>query len=139
MGTIHIGIGHNNNLVITELRNIEVVSVSFGKSTAERIDHGFDFRIGQYLINTCLLHIQDLATNRKNRLIGTVSGCFGTAACGISLDNEDFALGSVPGFTVCQLSVRIKGKLLLREHIGLCFFFGFTDFGGFFGTADNIL
>ena len=38
MRPIHIGISHDHNLVVTKLRNIKVISVSFGKSAAKGID-----------------------------------------------------------------------------------------------------
>ena len=53
MGTVHIGIRHNNDLVISQFGNIEI----FVDSCAESRDHGFDLRIGIDFVQSCLLHI----------------------------------------------------------------------------------
>ena len=137
MGTIHIGIGHDNDLVITELRNIEIISVALGKTTSKGIDHGLDLSIGEHLVNTCLLYIQDLTSDRQDCLISSVTGCFCTATRRISLYDKNFTFGSIPGFTVCQLSIGINGKFLLRQQISLCLFLCLTDPGRLFCTADN--
>ena len=57
MRSIHIGICHNDDLVITQLRNIKIVSETFRKSTAESIDHRLDLCIGKYFVDRCLFHI----------------------------------------------------------------------------------
>ena len=137
MGTIHVRIRHDNDLVIAKLGNIKIISVSFGKSAAEGIDHGLDLRIGQHLVNAGLLHVQDLTADGKDGLIGTVSCRLGRAACRISLYDENLAFGSIPALTVGQLSVGIKGKFLLRQKIGLCTFLCFSDLGRLLRAADN--
>ena len=57
MCSIHIRICHDDDLVIAQLRDIEIVAVPFGKAAAKRIDHRFDLGIGKHLVNTCLFHI----------------------------------------------------------------------------------
>ena len=77
MSSIHIGISHDHNLVIAKLCNVKVISVSFGESTSECIDHGLDLRIGKHLINGCFLYIQYLTSDRKDCLVITVTGSLG--------------------------------------------------------------
>ncbi len=79
MRTIHIGISHDHDLVVTKLRDIKVISVSFGESTSKCIDHSLDLRIGKHLVNSCFLHIQDLTSDRQE-----LPGNYG---CGQSLQN----------------------------------------------------
>ena len=127
MRPIHIGISHDHNLVVTKLRNIKVISVSFGESTSECIDHGLNLRIGKHLINSSLLHIQYLTSDRKDRLIITITGSLCGTSRRISLYDKDLTLGRILFFTVCQLSVRIKGIFLLCQKIRLRPLLCFTD------------
>ena len=53
MRSIHIGIGHDNNLVIAKLRDIEILM----NSGSERCNHCFNFRIGVDTVQSGLLHI----------------------------------------------------------------------------------
>ncbi len=131
MCTVHIGIGHNNNLVIAKLCNIKIISISFRKSAAKCIDHRLDLRIGKHLVNTCLFNIQNLTSNRKDCLIITVSGCLCRTACGISLYDKDLTLGRISSLTVCQLSIGIKRILLFCQKIGLCLLFVLRIFAAF--------
>ena len=139
MGTVHIGIRHDDDLVIAQLGNIEIVAVALGKSAAEGVDHGLDLCIGKHFIDTGFLHIQDLTADRKNGLIHTVSRCLGTAARRIALYDENLTFGGISGLAVRQFSIGIKGEFLLGQHIGLRFFFGLTDLGRLFRTADDAL
>ena len=131
MRPIHIGISHDHNLVVTKLRNIKVISVSFGESTSECIDHGLDLRIGKHLINSSLLHIQYLTSDRKDRLIITITGSLCGTSRRISLYDKDLALGRILLLAVCQLSVRVKGIFLLCQKIGLGSLLCLADFGSF--------
>ena len=139
MCAIHIGIRHDNDLVIAQLTNIEIVAVALGKSAAESVDHGLDFGVGQYFVNAGFLYVQDFTADRKDGLIHTVSGSLGTAARRVTLYDEDLTLGGISGLAVCKFSVGIKGELLLGQHIGLGFFLCLTDLGCLFRTADNAL
>ena len=53
MGSVYIRIGHDDDLVITQLGNIEIVM----DSGSECRDHRLDLRIGIDLVQSCLLHI----------------------------------------------------------------------------------
>ena len=135
MCSVHIGIGHDHNLIVTEFGNIEIVSISFGKATSKSVDHGLDLRIGQYLVDGGLLYIEDLTADRQDSLIVTVSGSLGRTAGGISLYNKDLAERRIFLLTVGQLAVGIKRVFLLGEKIGLGTFFRLTDLGRFFRTG----
>ena len=137
MCTIDIGIGHDHDLVITELGDIKVVAISFGKTTAKCIDHGLDLCICKNLVNSCLFYIEDLTTDRKDRLIITVSGCLGRTACGISLYDKNLTLGWIFALTVGKLSIGIKGIFLLGQKIGLGSFLCLADLGCLFCTGKD--
>ncbi len=138
MRTIHIRIGHDHDLVIAKLCDIEIIAVAFGKTAAKGIDHGLDLRVGQHLVNAGLLHVQDLAADRQDRLIIPVSGCLGRTACGISLyDERSHICDAIPALTVGQLAVGIKGIFLLGQKVGLGTFLGLTDLRRLFRTAER--
>ena len=137
MRTIHIGICHNNNLIITQFGNIEIVAVSLGKTASKRIDHGLDLRIGQHFINTCFLNIQNFSTDWKNRLEITITGGLCGTTGRISLDDENLTFGSIPALTVCQFSVGIKRKFLFRQQICFCLFLCLANLCCFFRTGKH--
>ena len=55
-----------------------------------------------------------------------------------SLHDKNLAFGGVLGLAVSKLSVGVKGKFLLGEHIGFGPLLGFTDLRRLFRAADNI-
>jgi len=79
--------------VVAQLVDIEVV-VDAG---AERADDRLDFLVGPDAIDAGLLDVQDLATQRQNRLDLRVASTFGRTTCRITLDDEDLALLGVSG------------------------------------------
>ena len=88
MCAIDIGIGHNDDLVITQFADIKVFMDTCSKSC----DHCLDLCISIDSVKTCLLNIEDLASKRKDCLCRTVSRCLGRTACGISLYDIDLAV-----------------------------------------------
>ena len=139
MRTIHIGIGHDNDLIIAKLRNIKIISISFGESTSKRINHRLDFRVGKYFINRCLLNVQNLTSDRQNCLIVTVTRSFGRATRRISLYDKNLTLGGIFLLAVCQLPIRVKRIFLFRQKISLCSLLCFTNLSRFFRTGKNCL
>ena len=137
MGTVHIGICHDHNFIITEFCDVEIVSVSFGKSTAKGIDHCLDLGVGKHFIDGGLLYVQNFPSDRENGLIITVAGRLCGAAGGISLYNKDFTLGRIFLLAVCQFAVGVKRVFLFGEKICLGSFFCFTDFSCFFCTGKD--
>ena len=57
MCAVYVGIGHNNDFIVSKFGNIKIISVAFRKSTAESVNHGFNFRIGQNLVDARFFHI----------------------------------------------------------------------------------
>ena len=60
MGTIYIGICHDDYLVITQLCYIKILM----DSCSECCNHGSDFCIVIYTVKSCLFNIQYLASQR---------------------------------------------------------------------------
>ena len=119
MGSVHIRIGHNHNLVVTKFSDIKVISIAFGKSASKCIDHSLNLCVCKHLVNGGFLHIQDLTADRKDCLVITVAGSLCRTSRRISLYDKDLTLGRILFLTVCQFSVRVKGIFLLCQKIGL--------------------
>ena len=137
VASVHIGIGHEDDLVVAELRDVEVVAVALRKSAAKGVDHGLDLGVRKDLVHGSLLHVQDLAADGKDGLVHAVPGRLRRAAGRISLDDEDLALRGILGLAVRKLSVGVEGKLRLREHVGPGLLLGAADLRGFLGAADD--
>ena len=86
MCTVHIGIGHDDDLVIPQFGNIKI----FMDTGTKCSDHGFDLRIAVDSIQAGFLHIQDLTADWKDCLVITISGSLCRATSGISLYDKDF-------------------------------------------------
>ena len=103
--TIDIGIGHQDDLVVAQLRDVEVVAVALGEAAAEGVDHGLDLRVRENLIHRRLLDVQDLTTEWEDRLGLTVTAGLRRAARRITLDDEDLALLRVLRDAVRKLAI----------------------------------
>ena len=96
MRAVHIGIGHDDDLVVAELVHIEIVT----DARAEGHDHRADGLAGEDAVDAGLLHIEDLAAEREDRLVPAVAAGFRAAPCGVPFDDVDLgelrvALGAV--------------------------------------------
>ena len=117
MCTIDIGIRHDDDLVITKLRDIEV----FVDAGTEGGDHTLDFFIRIYAVEACLLHIQYLTTERQHSLGMYISSILCRAQCRISLNDEDLALIRILRVTVDELARKtdtIERRLSSRKITG---------------------
>ena len=55
--TVNIGIRHDHDLVIAKFAYIEIISISFRKTTSKCIDHRFNFCIRKNFIHRSFLYI----------------------------------------------------------------------------------
>ncbi len=78
MRAVHIGIGHQNDLVIPKLADIKVLMDTGTKGG----NHGLNLRIGINLIQAGLFHVQDFASQGQDGL-----GRAGRASLRIRLRN----------------------------------------------------
>ena len=86
MAAVDIGIGHDDNLVVTEFLDIEV----FAYAGAKGSDHGTDGVGIQDSVKACLFDVQDLAAERKDSLETAVTAGLCRSACGVTFDDVDF-------------------------------------------------
>ena len=77
MRAVDIGVGHDDDLVVTELGEIELVVTDAG---AERGDQRADLLARQHLVEAGPLDVEDLAAQRQHGLEGTVARLLGAAA-----------------------------------------------------------
>ena len=104
MCSVNIGIGHDDDLVISEFCDVKIIM----DPGSEGCDHGLDLCVGIDLVQTCLLHIEDLSSQRKDSLGRTVPCRLCGTAGGISLNDVDLA--------VCRIFVRTVGKFSGKGH-----------------------
>src|SRR5207244_5867086 len=108
-------VGHDDDLVVAQLREIEVVGAN---ARAERGDHQPDFFGGQHLVEARLFDVEDLALERKNRLEAPVATLLRRSTCRVALDEEDLGPFRIALLTVCELSgkrSRVEGALPSRQ------------------------
>ncbi len=95
--TVDIGVGHDDDLVVPELREIELLA----DAGARRGDERLDLLVAEHLVDTRTLDIEDLAADRQDRLEARVARLLGAAAGAVTLDDEEFGL-----FARCASSSR---------------------------------
>ena len=108
MLAVDVGIGHQHDLVVPRLRDVEV----FADARAERGDHRLDLGVAERTVEARLLDIQDLAAQRQDRLPLRVATRHGRAAGGVALDEEDLRDRRVLARAVLEL-LGHRGRL---EH-----------------------
>jgi len=91
MRTVDIGIGHDDYLVIAELRYVEI----FTDPGAQRRDNRFEFVVVDHFIDPRLFDVEHFAPQRKDGLPLRIAAFFGRTACGIALNDVHFAFGGI--------------------------------------------
>src|SRR5699024_5464507 len=97
---VDVGIGHEEDLVVPQLLGVEVL-VDTG---AQGGDDGLDLGVLEDPVDSGLLHVQDLASDRQDRLVVGVASTLGGAARRVTLDDVELALLRVRRLTVGQLA-----------------------------------
>ena len=87
MRSIHVGVRHDDDLVVTKLCRIEII---LANSRSQGGDHRCNFRVREHLVVAGLLDIQDLSLDGQNRLGSPVAALLGGTAGRIAFHNEDF-------------------------------------------------
>ena len=105
MASVDIGIGHNHNLVVAKLRQVHCLRIFFSTDgNAQSSVDIADLLAFESAVLHSLLHIEDLTAKRKDGLESTVTAYLGSTAGGITLDEEEFALGRILVGAVSQLA-----------------------------------
>ena len=86
MRAVDIGIGHDDDFVVTEFFEIKLVS----NARAKRCNDRLKLIISVDLIGSRLFDVQHLAPEGKNCLEPRVTSLRGRAACGVTLDDVNF-------------------------------------------------
>ena len=100
MRAVHVCIGHDDDLAVAALREVKLLA----DARAERRDHRADLGIGKDLVEACLLHVEDLAAQREDRLEPSVASLLCRAACRVALDDVDLALVGILDGAVRELA-----------------------------------
>ena len=118
MSTVHISIGHHDDLVIARLFDVEALA---GAGT-HHLDDGRALLVGEHLRDRRLLHVQNLASNRQQCLETGVAGGLGGTECGITLDDEQFGHVVIARLAVGEFGRHRGGferVLAARDLLGL--------------------
>ena len=105
MRTIDIGIGHDDDLMVTNLAQVERFRVFFGSKgdtqRGEDVAHLFGL---EHLVLHRFLHIEDLTAKRENSLVHAVTTGLSGTACRITLDEEEFALCRIFAYAISEFT-----------------------------------
>ena len=101
VGAVHVGIGHDDNLVVAQLGEVHVVAAY---AYAHGGDEGLDLLVGQHSVEAAALGVEDLAAQRKYGLVLGIASLLGGAACGVALDEEELRFGRILALAVGKLA-----------------------------------
>src|SRR5256885_2401051 len=118
--SIDVGVSHQNYMVISQFIDVKFLA----DAGTKRGDQVADLLRGEDLVFAGLFDVEDLATQRQDRLEPTVAGALRRTTRGITLDHVDFAQARVPLRAVGQLAGqrrRFEQRLALHQLPGtLC-------------------
>ena len=100
VGAVDVGVGHEHDLVVAELLDVEVVA----DAGADRGDERLDLLVLQHPVEAGPLDVEDLPADRQDRLVLRVAGALGAAAGAVALDDEQLRLGRVLRRAVGELA-----------------------------------
>ena len=100
MLTVDIGIGHQDDLVVPKLGEVELIV----DSGAQGGDDGLDFGVLQHPVDAGLLDVDDLAAQWQDRLEHRVAAALSRAAGRVTLHHIQLALLGIGGTAVGQLA-----------------------------------
>src|SRR5688572_28954974 len=111
---VDVGVRHQDDLVIAELRQVELV-VDAG---AEGSDHRLDLVVLEDPVDARLLDVDDLAADRQDRLEHRVAPRLGRTTGRVALDDVDLRVARVGGAAVGQLArQRVVGEQVLAGKL----------------------
>jgi len=91
VGAVHVGVRHDDDLVIARLRGVEAADglVALADTGAARGDEGADFLVAEDLVEAGLLRVDQLAAEREDGLETAVAALLGGATGGVALDDVE--------------------------------------------------
>jgi len=121
VGPIHVGIRHHHDLVVPHLIEVELL-LRGREPRPERCDNVLDLIVLKDAVEACLLHVQNLSSERQNRLKVTIAGLLGRAARRVALHQVQLRLLRGARRAVRQLARQPAAReriLALHELAGL--------------------
>jgi len=123
MAAIDVGVGHDDDLMVAQLVEVEFLGVLFGANGHPQggIDV-FDLLVFEDFVLHGLFDVEDFPAEGKDGLRAAVTALFGGAPSGIALHNEDFAFHRIPFGAVAQFSGKAatgQGVFALHHLAGL--------------------
>ena len=100
MLAVDVGVGHQHDLVVPQLGEVEVLA----DAGAERRDQRLDLLVAQRAVEAGALDVEDLAADRQDRLRARVAPAHRRAAGRVALDDEDLALLGAVRLAVRELA-----------------------------------
>ena len=101
MASVHVRVGHHDDLVVAQLLDVEVLGTDPGP---QRGDQRAELGRAQHLVEPRALHVQDLAAQRQDRLEPPVARLLRRSARGIALDDEELRARRIAFLAIRQLA-----------------------------------
>ncbi len=118
MTTVHVGVGHYDYLVVTQLAYVKILAYS----GAQSCDYRRQLVIVVYLVRPGFFHVQHLAPKREYGLKPAVPALLGGTSRGVPLHDVYFRQSGVPLVTVGKFSRKgaaLQGVLAADVFPGL--------------------
>ena len=136
MRAIDIGVGHDDDLVVAQLPDVEFIPPDAG---AKGGDQRANFLAAQHPVKARAFHVQDFALERQDRLVGPAAALLGRTAGAVAFHQKDFGLRRIAFLAVGQLAGQrghVQRGLAARQLAGLTG--GFAGQSGFDDLGDNL-
>ena len=137
VAAVHVGVTHDDNLVVAELRHVERALVFFGPDghPEGRVDV-LDFFVVEDLVLHGLLHVEDFSTEGHDGLEHAVAALLGRSACRVTLDQEELAHGGILLGAVGELAGEAASA---HDRLALDHFAGLARRVACLGCEDDLL
>ncbi len=115
MGAVDVGVGHDDDLVVAQVVDVEPRA----HAAAERLGEVGDFRVGAELRGGRAEDVEDLAAERQERLGLAVARHLGGAAGAVALDDEQLGPLAAGGGAIDELAgqAQLLGRGLARGFL----------------------
>ena len=140
VGSVDVGIGHDDDASVAELLDVEgPLLVAVTDAGPDGRDHGLDLGVLEDLVEAGLLDVDELASDREDRLEAAVAALLGATTCGVTLDDVELGEGGIALGAVGQLAGEpAPGEGALADGLaGLAR--GLAGTGGGEGFLDDLL
>ena len=106
MRAVHVCVGHDDDLVIAQLINVEsplilaialilILAIARANAGANGSDHRTDFAVLEHLVQSRLLHVDELAADRQDRLKFPVAPLLGRSTGRVALNDVQLGIDRI--------------------------------------------